>query len=212
MQRLKGRVDLTGNRFGMLEVLSESEPTRFNGQTRRRWWCLCECGVELEVPQYGMTSGRTKSCGCLRNTNQASVTHGHARAGDRSSTYESWGSMVKRCVNPRCRQYKWYGGRGIGFDPRWASFHHFLSDMGERPNGLTLERKRVNEGYCKDNCEWVPKSQQASNKTTSLRYEHLGREQCLKDWCRELGLSYMTIYKRIRVRGWTFEEAISTPT
>lgn len=205
---MRNLINIAGNQFGLLTVIRESPRLRNGGQVRRAWDCLCACGQEVTVAQYTLTSGMTRSCGCLRLTQSASVTHGHARKGGRTKSYQSWSSMVKRCTNPKCRAYKWYGARGIEVCPSWLKFDGFLLDMGEPPEGHTIERRDVNQGYVKGNCEWIPKAKQAANKITSLRFEHLGRTQCLKDWCRELGLTYLTVYKRIQHRGWTFNEAI----
>ena len=82
-----------------------------------------------------------------------------------SPTYVSWLAMKQRCYNPRRTGYENYGGRGITVCDRWkGSFVAFLEDMGERPEGLTLERKDNEGNYEPDNCEWATKSQQSKNQ------------------------------------------------
>lgn len=95
------------------------------------------------------------------------MSHGHrsARNGRQSFTYLSWRGMKQRCSNPRHMRYEDYGGRGIFFDPRWASFEVFLSEMGPRPSRKhTLDRIEVNGPYCKSNCRWADRKTQAENK------------------------------------------------
>lgn len=79
--------------------------------------------------------------------------------------YRAWQAMKNRCGNPRGQDYSYYGGRGIGFDPKWDRYENFLQDMGRRPTSKhTLERKNGNLGYCKDNCLWATRQTQSRNR------------------------------------------------
>ncbi len=100
--------------------------------------------------------------------------HGHARHSQRTSEYQIWGSMIKRCTNPKCHAYPRYGGRGITVCERWIDFKNFYDDMGPRPDGLTLERRDNDRGYHLENCYWATVSQQMLNRRQFYRKQTKG--------------------------------------
>ena len=83
--------------------------------------------------------------------------------------YNSWSNMRSRCNNPNNQDYSQYGGRGITCCDRWKRFANFLEDMGERPEGLTIDRIDVNGNYEPSNCCWATPKEQNSNKRWPLR-------------------------------------------
>ena len=129
-----------------------------------------------------------------------------------TSTYAVWKGIRRRCNMPNATAYESYGGRGIRVCPEWDSFPKFLSDMGERPEGMTLDRIDNNGGYTKENCRWATGIEQQANTRVSLPHvDYDNRSQSISDWCRELGLSYTKVKNRIRHSGWTAERAFTTP-
>lgn len=85
----------------------------------------------------------------------------------KNGTYASWQAMKTRCDNPMADNYERYGGSGITYTPRWAYYDNFLMDMGERPAGLTLDRRDNSKGYCKENCQWATRREQSYNRDTT---------------------------------------------
>lgn len=157
--------DLTGQRFGRLIVIGRALSR--SGVTR--WQVQCNCGKTLDVCGTHLRGGRTKSCGCLGKSlvGDRSRTHGWSRTG----TYRSWQSAYYRCTNPNSISFPNYGARGITMCDRWvSSFENFLADMGERPKGMSLERKEVNGNYEPDNCEWATRSVQSINRRDRKQY------------------------------------------
>ena len=103
------------------------------------------------------------------------------------------------------RRVPGYANRPI--TPRWASFENFLADMGECPEGYSLERVNNDLGYFPDNCKWIPKGDQAKNTSRSRLITHAGRTQILTDWAREVGIDSRTLTKRL-ARGWSIQRAL----
>lgn len=76
---------------------------------------------------------------------------------------------------------------------------------------MTIERIDVGKGYEPDNCKWIPRKQQARNKTNNVMVEIDGTSKCLPEWCEEYGMSYYTVYQRIKKLGWEPKKALTTP-
>lgn len=155
------RKDITGNTYGGWLVLHEVEPRVFpSGQAQRYYLCKCKCGVEKSVMMSSLTRGKTECCGCVIKAKH--TKHGHHG----TSAYRSWHSMLQRCTNPNNSGYGSYGGSGIDVCDSWRDFSSFFEDMGERPEGSTLDRINGTKGYSKENCRWANLSLQGHNRVT----------------------------------------------
>jgi hypothetical protein len=125
-------------------------------------------------------------------------------------TYYSWKAMRLRCNNPNHQAYKRYAGMGIKICGCWSSFEKFLADMGERPDGTTLDRVNNDGDYEPENCRWATWSEQNKNRRDNRFIEFAGKRLTLPEWGRELGGSQNVIDQRLR-SGWTVEKALTTP-
>jgi hypothetical protein len=176
----------------------------------RTWSALfrCECGTEFVTTLRNVISGKTKSCGCYvaKMTSRTHRTHGMSR----SKTYKSWLKMIERCYSKKNNRYYAYGARGIAVCERWHLFENFLSDMGPRPEGTSLDRIDANKHYEPCNCRWATRQEQARNKRNSI-YITIGDETAsLADWSDRSGIKYATILRRLKA-GWEAKKAVFDP-
>lgn len=122
--------DIVGNTYGKLTVLDEYKKIP-NGT---KWKCLCECGNETFVYRGKLTTGHTKSCGCLTSTLGGLSNH---------RIYQKWWSIKERCYSPNHASYHNYGAKGIKLCDEWHDFKLFYDwsiDNGFK-EGLTIDRK-----------------------------------------------------------------------
>lgn len=176
---------LSGSRFGRLVVISESTV-----RTKYRYFgCLCDCGNSASVRGDYLRSGKTKSCGCIaRETTAArNLRHGHTVGGKLSGAFNSWRGIIERCLNRTGKMYENYGGRGITVCDRWMTFESFLSDMGERPLGCSIDRIDNNGNYEPGNCRWATPSQQSSNTRRSRLITFNGETLNIGVWAKRFG-------------------------
>lgn len=126
-------------------------------------------------------------------------------------TYYTWSGMLSRCFNPKAKSYSRYGGRGITVCERWrSSFANFVSDMGIRPDGCTIDRNDNDGDYCPENCRWATNPEQQRNKCGTRMIVFEGRSQPLAELAHRFGLPVGVVHYRIK-SGWSTESALTTP-
>jgi hypothetical protein len=116
--------------------------------------------------------------------------------------------MIQRCTNPNTKQFKDYGGRGITVCDEWLSFDAFLRDMGEKPDGLLIDRIDNDAGYSKQNCKWSSRREQQSNQRRTWHLTVGGVTKPLADWVRERGGLYPALVRNRITKGWSVERAL----
>lgn len=205
--------DIAGLKLGKLTVLKEV------GLSKRHtamWLCLCECGREKVVEGNSLRRGNTTSCGaCHEMFRRFMGLKRHGKDKEFQSTFFSWQGMKIRCYCKNNHNYERYGGRGITVCDRWLhgedgkhGFICFLEDMGPKPDRMTLDRKRVNEGYSPDNCRWATAKEQQNNRRDNVWLTWNGKTRTASQWESELGMSKGRIQARLR-RGMPLERAMT---
>lgn len=193
------KVDIAGQVHGELHVL---RPTEKRWCGRVIWRCKCSCGKYVDMAHCHILKYQHPSCGCRAVPNN--YKHGHAvpKEGRRvSRTYASWAAMKNRCDDPKNEYYDGYGGRGIRYARRWATFENFLADMGECGKGLTIDRINKNGNYTKSNCRWADKRTQSNNRRNNIVLAFRGRRLTIGQWATELNMAYSCLYYRWQ-QGW----------
>lgn len=194
---MRPRVDLTGNRYGLLTVVRFSG-RREGGKYIYSWLCSCDCGVEVTVLSSHLRGGVAASCGCKRRS----------RGGASSNPlYKVWANMIRRCTDPEDKSFKDYGGRGIRVSARWTKLEAFIEDMGDRPKGCTLERVNNDGPYSKENCVWADRRTQANNKRNIPLRPWGAVRKSVAQWARDYGMPAETLRSRLKA-GRSLIEAI----
>ena len=172
--------------------------------------CKCVCGVEKRVKRHALKNNRSRSCGCQHNKvfGTASVKHELGT----HPLYGIWKAMANRCLNPRNKHYKNYGGRGIKLCKRWwHTPKFFIADMGLKPSAKhSLDRIDNNKGYNPKNCRWSTKLGQACHRRNNVVVTFDGITLVLSEWAKKLGIPRGTLLYRLK-RGWSVECTLTEP-
>jgi hypothetical protein len=203
--RVSFKYDLTGKKFNMLLVVCK------HGHIGKKvsWKCVCDCGAESIVVTNSLTSGNTKSCGCLniKRAKELNLSHGMCK----TRFYQIWCGLKNRCYKPNNVHYHLYGGRGIRLCERWHNFINFYDDMFETyQDGLSIDRVDTNGDYSPENCRWADVITQANNTRTNRIETVNGITDTVANLCRIFNMKTSTVNMRL-FRGWSIEDAILKP-
>jgi len=200
------KLDLTGQRFGRLTVLKEAGRTKWK---QIIWHCLCDCGNYKNIVSFSLKNGDSKSCSCFSREEAArrETTHGLSK----TSTFHIWHTMRAQCYNINASSYYLYGARGIKICKRWHKFENFISDMGIRPIGKSIERRNNNKGYFPENCYWATRKEQSRNTRRNRLITYKNKTFCIAEWEERLNFSKKLIWQRLFRDHWSIEKALTTP-
>ena len=205
------RLELKGQQFGRLTVLRKQMMKRHG---RAYWLCQCQCGKKVFVKGTDLTLLKTRSCGCYRREKTRQTFRKHGDSGRiLSSLYKVWAGMKQRCLNKNCKQYKYYGGRGIKLSKVWhdyVAFKEWALASGWRKN-LEIDRIDNDGNYCPENCRWVTRKENSRNTSRTIWKTINGETKSLAEWCEIYKVSYRMVLQRVSKGGWSLEDALVTP-
>lgn len=192
------RTSLTGQTFGRLIVIEAGPPEPATSRIFYTSIARCDCGSIVCVRNGNLTSGQTKSCGCLRKeaTAQRQRIHGQAAVNGRTRTYAAWRNLIERCYRSNNPQFENYGGRGITVCDEWRhSYTAFYAYMGDCPPGLEIDRwPDKNGNYEPGNCRWATETEQSRNRRNNIPISVHGFTGCLSAACEFFGVKYRRAY------------------
>jgi hypothetical protein len=128
--------------------------------------CICDCGNEITTYIFLLNNGETKACGCLHKKMEKEVKPPRRKHGEHGTRlYWIWRDIIKRCYNPNCKCYKWYGGKGVIVCDEWKTEYSNFRDWA-LANGyadeLTIDRINPEKNYEPSNCQWITQSENTS--------------------------------------------------
>jgi hypothetical protein len=197
--------DLTGKTLNRLTVLGLYEQK----DKKSYWFCKCECGSLCVIQGHKFTSETTKSCGCLQRewtakmallepTREACIKRLTKHGKRHSRVYTIYGQMRSRCYNSKSISYQGYGARGITVCDRWLeSFENFYADMGDPPEGFSIDRIDNDKGYSPDNCRWADAKTQANNRRSSRILTYNGTSLTVAQWGLRLNTNPDRLHNRL---------------
>jgi hypothetical protein len=136
--------------------------------------------------------------------------HGYGSAKNKNPLYQKWASMKRRCLNKNEKAYPRYGGAGVTISDEWMDFENFRRDMEPSfKKGLSLDRIDNNKGYSKENCRWIPLSQQSRNRRVVDLYEYEGKQLTTRELAEIIGIRAETMRARLKKWNWSIERAMA---
>lgn len=183
-------IDLSGQRFGRLQVIQKLENSR--------WLCKCDCGNETTTTTNSLRRGETRSCGCLHKEVVSTTMKKHGKTNTR--LHRIWRHIKYRCFNESSKAYKNYGGRGITVCDEWVNdfqaFYDWAMKNGYSDN-LTIDRIDNDGDYSPENCRWATYKMQANNKRNNHLIKQNGETHTLTEWSEIIGINRGTLSSRV---------------
>lgn len=193
-------LDIAGCRFGAWTIGKQAGNTSRGGAVFN---AVCDCGTERVVSSADVRSGKSKSCGCLKNEliGRLNRTHGESK----TRLYNVWLVMRARCKHG----WRYYGERGISVCDawnNWPTFRDWASANGYRDD-LTIDRINNDQGYYPDNCRWADKQTQSLNRSNVIL---MGDGTPAVLVARQNGVPDRVFRTRLS-SGWPIERAVTQP-
>lgn len=203
------KLNIMKEKYGLLTPIEYSHSK--NKKSNQFWLFKCDCGNEKISRLYDVKNGKINSCGCLHKRQLAERNKSNSKHGYFGTpTYDCWANIIDRCCNPNSSNYNAYGDKGITMCQKWRqSFEEFLKDMGERPEGFSIDRIDVYGNYEPNNCRWANAKTQANNRTNNRKINFNNQNLNLSEWSDITGIKPTTISKRIDKYGWSIDEALT---
>lgn len=192
---------------GDLKILYRLAIPRFGRGSIIHAVCQCSCGNVKKILAWDLAEGQNH-CGCKRQARINAANTKHGMTG--TKIHNLWMAMLNRCYLPSIPSYKYYGGRGIKVCERWHDFANFYADMGDRPEGKSLDRIDVNGDYEPSNCRWATAIEQANNSRKNVFLEIAGSRMTVSQAARAYGMPASRLITRLRL-GWDVERAVTEP-
>lgn len=182
--------ELEGLKIGKLTVLNEY----YKKGKHTYWKCRCECGKEKLIYSHNLISGKTKSCGCIKNKHIGGYKSKSKRL------VKIFIGMKQRCYNPNAINYKKYGAKGVKICNDWLNdsrkFYEWSENNGYNDN-LTIDRIDTRGNYEPDNCRWVTYKEQNNNTTRNRLITRNGITKTVSEWANYYGVSWYQFSKTI---------------
>ena len=217
-------IDISGKRFNKLTAIKFA----YRVGNNYYWLFRCDCGNEKIILKNNVIRGITKSCGCLKtrrvyNEKRRKKINGIDRQEffkrniAAKKIFNIYNSIIHRCYNKNCYNYKWYGERGVFVCEEWKNnflcFYNWCIENGydikKDRKEQTLDRINPYGNYCPENCRFITIQEQQKNKSNNIKIEYNGEIKNLREWCNILGKNYNTIYRRVVIKKEIFKKAIA---
>jgi hypothetical protein len=170
----------------------------------------CKCGNTFERDIYSQIKGTGVCNKCYSSlVGKWNIKHGMA---NKTKKYKLWVAIKDRCFNEKCKEYRFYGGRGIVMIEEWKnSFDAFNTSVPDPPTKYhSFDRIDNNRGYEPGNVRWATKKEQANNRRSNSFLTYKEETNTYSYFSEKYGLSQDIIYSRKKA-GWPDDKIIETP-